>query len=345
VPFEAIAMRPGANYRVKRFMPREGLVVVWGPPKCGKSFFVSDVALHVALGWPYRGRRVQQGRVVYVCLEGEIGFSARIEAFRQGRLGEEAEDVPFFLLTTRLDLAAEASLLAKEIEDQIGAAGCAMIVIDTLNRSLNGSESADQDMATYIKGADLLREKFRGTVVIVHHCGHDATRMRGHSSLLGAADAVIAVKRDAADRIVANLEYMKDGPSGEEIVSALKVIELGEDEDGDAITSCVVEPAEGEVGLHAPSDGKLSDQHKLALDMLRRAIDEAAEIPPANQHIPTGYRAVKLETWRRYAYAGSLTEAHNADARKKAFKRSSERLIRLGLIASWEGWVWLTSLK
>jgi hypothetical protein len=34
-------------------------------------------------------------------------------------------------------------------------------------------------------------------VVIVHHCGIEGTRPRGHSSLTGAADAQLAVKRDA----------------------------------------------------------------------------------------------------------------------------------------------------
>ncbi len=30
----------GEDYCVKGVLPRSGLVVFWGPPKCGKSFFV-----------------------------------------------------------------------------------------------------------------------------------------------------------------------------------------------------------------------------------------------------------------------------------------------------------------
>ena len=37
---------------------------------------------------------------------------------------------------------------------------------------------------------------------------------------------------------------MKDDPEGDQIISALESIELGDDEDGDPITSCVVVPAE-----------------------------------------------------------------------------------------------------
>jgi hypothetical protein len=39
-------------------------------------------------------------------------------------------------------------------------------VLDTLNRSLAGSESDDEDMAAYVKAADAIREAFGCAVVI-----------------------------------------------------------------------------------------------------------------------------------------------------------------------------------
>jgi RecA-family ATPase len=71
------------DYCVKGVLPRSGLAVVWGPPKQGKSFWTFDMLMHVALGWKYRGHRVRQGPVIYVCLEGAPGFRKRIEAFRR----------------------------------------------------------------------------------------------------------------------------------------------------------------------------------------------------------------------------------------------------------------------
>ena len=75
-------------------------------------------------------------------------------------------------------------------------------MLDTLNRSLAGSESDDKDMAAYIKAADAIREAFGCVVVVVHHCGVQETRPRGHTSLTGAVDAQLAVKRDAAGSVV-----------------------------------------------------------------------------------------------------------------------------------------------
>jgi hypothetical protein len=62
------------NYLVKGLLPLSGVVVVWGPPKSGKSFWIMDIVLSAALGWEYRGRKTQQADVVYVALEGREGI-------------------------------------------------------------------------------------------------------------------------------------------------------------------------------------------------------------------------------------------------------------------------------
>src|SRR5262245_28706962 len=83
VPFDDIKLGMEARYLVKGIIPRDGLIVAWGPPKCGKSFWIFDLTMHIALGWQYRDRRVQQGAVVYCAFEGQTGIQARVEAFRQ----------------------------------------------------------------------------------------------------------------------------------------------------------------------------------------------------------------------------------------------------------------------
>ena len=58
-PFDEITLATAPNYLVKGVIPRIGLAVVWGPPKCGKSFWTLDLAMHIALGREYRDHRVQ----------------------------------------------------------------------------------------------------------------------------------------------------------------------------------------------------------------------------------------------------------------------------------------------
>lgn len=267
IPFSEISFTTASRYLVKGMIPRDGLVIVWGPPKCGKSFWVYDCMMHVALGWPYRDRRVTQGPVVYIACEGENGLGARTEAFRQRRLSEEP-DIPFHLLLTRLNLVADAKELIGDIRRQMGDTNPIAVVVDTLNRSMPGSESSDEDMSAYVKAADMIREAFACAVVIIHHCGIDDKRPRGHTSLTGAADAQLAVKRDIGGTITTTVEWLKDGAEGDQVHSRLDVVELGDDQDGEAITSCVIEPAKVSQ-LGTPS--KLSKNQQTMLSILTEA--------------------------------------------------------------------------
>src|SRR5262249_17010909 len=133
ISFGDIKLDESRQYVVKNLIPRGGLAVVYGPPKCGKTFYVSDLALHAALGWTYRGRPVRVGIVIYVTCEGQSGFPARIEAFRQMRLKGDATAPQFNLLPTRLDLVQEIDTLIDDITAQLGQESCILIVIDTLN--------------------------------------------------------------------------------------------------------------------------------------------------------------------------------------------------------------------
>jgi hypothetical protein len=227
------------NYLVKGLLPNSGLAVIWGPPKSGKSFWCMDLLLHVALNWEYRGRKVQQADVIYVALEGRAGLPARIEAFKKRH---EVNGGPFYLLQRPLNLAADVGALIADIKAQGVNPG--IVCLDTLNRSLVGSESKDEDMAAYIAAAGKIEEAFSCLVVVVHHCGVDATRPRGHTSLTGAVEVQLAVKKSEGGIVTVTMERAKDLEEGAEIYSRLESEVVGVDPDGDEITSLVVVPTE-----------------------------------------------------------------------------------------------------
>ncbi len=343
VPFDAIALNTCRPYLARRLIPRNGLTVIWGPPKSGKSFWTFDLAMHVALGWDYHGKRVQQGPVVYCSFEGQSGINGRVEAFRLRHLAENAEGVPFYLQPLILNLVQDCNELVTAMRATLDETKPAAVVLDTLNRSLRGSENSDQDMSAYVRAADTIREAFDCAVIIVHHCGVAGDRPRGHTSLTGAVDAQLAVKRDAENNIIVTVEWMKDGESeGDTITSRLEQIEVGIDEDGEAIKSCVVVPTE--VTAAAGRQKRATGAAKVALDLLMRAIGDAGEAPPASNHIPQSgtIRVVPLSLWRRYCYEGSITDRDNPEAQRKAFNRASQKLQELGLIGVWGDLVWPT---
>ncbi|MGE0724342.1 MAG: AAA family ATPase [Alphaproteobacteria bacterium] len=339
IPFHEIHIGTEPAYIVKGLIPRVGLVVVWGPPKCGKTFWTADLALHVALNREYRGRRVVAGPVVYVVAEGIQGFRRRIEAFRQNRMTEEAaaDAVPFYAVEVNLDLVAEHHALIAAIRQDIGGVDPAVVVIDTLNRTLRGSESSDEDMAAYIAAADAVRTTFNCAVIVVHHCGIDATRPRGHTSLGGAVDAQLAVKRDTAGGFTTTVEWQKDGPEGDVLSSRLVPVEIGVDDDGDAITSCVVEPVEGAA---EPAPARLSLRLQRALEVLGNLLATAGEPAPAGDHYPAGVTVASRKTWHDYLFKAGVLDPSASNPRED-FSRVRRGLVKKKRIGEWDGRVWI----
>ena len=342
VPFDRIALGTAPRYRVKGLLPLIGLALFWGPPKCGKSFFVFDLLMHVALGWAYRGRRVIPGAVVYAALEGQSGFEARAEAFRQKRLAEGAAPVPFFLMPTPLNLVQDRAELIAGIRMQMAEGQRpAVVCLDTLNRSFVGSESDDEAMTAYVKAADAIRDAFGCLVVIVHHCGLDGQRPRGHSSLAGALDAQLAVKKTGEGHITITVELMKDGPEGESLACRLEPVEVGHDTEGDPISSCVIEAVEGGEAAKAKraSGPRLNDKQRLALAALAEVVATDGKSPPPSFGLPAGISVVPLKEWRLEMERRGVLDPEAANPRED-FRRIRQQLQVKHVVAERDKLVW-----
>ena len=332
VPFEEVKLQTERRHLIKGLIPATELVVVWGPPKCGKSFWITDAMLHSALGWEYRGRRVRQGPVVYCAMEGAAGYGARLAAFRQRYLTEDHEHIPFYLVPVPMTLVRDRDALIAAIRLRLADKKPAAIVLDTLNRSIGGSESDDRDMAAYIAAADALWSEFNCAIIVVHHCGVDGSRPRGHTSLTGAADAQLAVKRDQTGNVIVTVEWMKDGPEGETIVSRLEQVEVGSDEDGEPITSCVVEPAnDTQPSASSRWPKGLVFYHRSLLAALDSFGQDTLPFADGPRVRAVNREHVRAEFKRIYPVDGD-TEAKKDDALRKAFKRAESDAITRNLI-------------
>jgi hypothetical protein len=308
--------------------------VLWGPAKCGKSFWAMSTALHVALNWEYRGRKVNGGPVVYCAFEGAEGYGKRAEAFRRRYLQDHQAPVPFFLIAARADLIADHHMLITSIRTCLQDRAPVAVYLDTLNRSLNGSESSDQDMNAYLRAADAVREAFGCLVIIVHHCGIDPSRPRGHTSLTGAVDAQLACRRDAADNIIVTVEWMKDGPEGDTDVSRLEPVEVGSEEGGGPITSCVVVPAVDATPAVAGRAERMPRGAARALRALREALQEG------DPHTIEGRAVLAIEVWRSWAYRQGISLSNQPRAQQAAFQRAVAHLVAAGLVVVDGDYAW-----
>ena len=202
----------------------------------------------------------------------------------------------------------------------------------------------DAHPGTYAaSGGECDPERFNCLVGIVHHCGIDGTRPRGHTSLTGAIHAQLAVKRDKCDNIHVTVEYMKDGPEGEVLKSRLEVVKVITDTEGDAVNSCVIEPIyEEKEKLTLGKRREPIGQPKVALDLLKRALADAGERPPASNHIPEAVKGVvTLNLWRQYCYTGTVTTSDDPETKRQAFGRVAKKLQELNWIGVWANYVWI----
>jgi hypothetical protein len=344
IPFDQVKLGTQRRYLVKGLIPRVGLTVAWGPPKCGKSFWCFDMLMHVALGWDYRGRRTQQGAVVYCAFEGQTGIEARVEAFRQHVLQDgDGIGVPFFIEPVTLDLVHDQRALITAIKQQLDGAEPVAIALDTLNRSIKGSESSDEDMTAYINAADAIREAFECAIIIVHHCGVEGTRPRGHTSLTGAADAQLAVRRKENGDVVVTVEAMKDGREGDAIAFKLEHVVVGTDEDGEDISSCIVVALDDSNAKPEKRAPKLKTAtQRNAMRVLRELADDIGVPPPPTWQLPSSVqKIVPVKEWRKMLLSGGVLE-DGPDERKR-YSDLLQQLRDKPVIQQRDGMVWITS--
>lgn len=225
--------------------------MLWGEAGVGKSFVACSLAASVATGRPWLGHRVTEGAVVYVAGEGGAASVARRldAAVLALRCCEPHEPVPLWIVTPGVDMVAGPA----ELMALLGDVQPKLIVVDTLARCFGGGgdENSTQDMSSFVRSLDMLRDVHGCSVLVVHHAnkgeGRGAAKVRGSSVLYGAVDVSMQLQLGDARgdaRLVADKLRDRDvtAPVAEMRFESVPV--WGEVDDlGDVRTTRVVRPS------------------------------------------------------------------------------------------------------
>lgn len=185
-------------------------------------------------------------------------------------------------------------------------------------------------MARFLAAAENVAQELSCAVVIVHHCGIDASRPRGHTSLSGAVESQLKVERGHTGEIIVTLELAKDFAEGTEIVSRLGRVDLGADADGDPITSLVVLAVEGPIQRRAVTR-KLSPRQQLALAALDECAVSSGTPAPTSLGLQARTVVVQLNAWREELYRKGVLD-RDAKSPREEFKRVRQQLQARSLI-------------
>ena len=342
-PLESIRPVLSSRYLVKGWLDRAASSVVYGESNVGKTFFALDLAMHVAAGMSWHGARVPTrkedcGCVVYVAGEGGFGMHNRIEAMRRDNpsLTEQAEARQgFILLPTMLDLcgANDAEELVK-VFDALSSRP-SLVIIDTLARTMGeGDENTARDMGAFIRSLDHLRAETGAHVMVIHHSGKDASKgARGSGSLRAAVDTEIQLTRSGVV-VMAETRKQRDMQAGGVFAYVLRDLEISINEDGEPVTSAVVEPTEP-VKLRP----RLSAQQRIGMQALDDAIAVKGEIKHSDMY-PQNRRCVSVATWREFCDRHALSSGESESAQRKAFHAVKAALHGKELVRIVDDWVW-----
>jgi hypothetical protein len=235
--------KPG-DWLIKRVLPQADIVVLFGASGSGKSFVGIDLLAAIAQGAPWRGLKTKKGRALIIAAEGGASVGKRFEAYcRHHNIDADDLDVGLIIAPPNFMLKEDIAELVKAV---IAAGGADVIMVDTYAQVTPGAnENAGEDMGLALANARALGEATGALIILVHHSGKDAHRgSRGWSGIKAAADAELEVVKHENGQREIRITKMKDGDDGLAWGFKLEVIEVGLDDDGEVITSCVAVEAE-----------------------------------------------------------------------------------------------------
>ncbi|NBN64761.1 AAA family ATPase [Pannonibacter tanglangensis] len=337
---------PPRRWLVKGLLGQNELSIIHAPSGGGKSFFALDLSARIAAGLDWFDHQVMPCPVLYVAAEGAGGFRLRMKAWRQKH--PDAEGAPFVMLSRSVDLLDPRSDAVEvltdaiaEVKDATGEA-VGLIVLDTLSRMMPGGvDSEPRDVKAFLENTERLRTETAAHVMIIHHSGKETDRgMRGSSMLRDYADTVIEIKGNETDGpLRAVISKQKDGEDGHEFRFNLLQSTIGSDEDGDDITSCVVDPVGASAGNGPEKKPKLSDREEIARRCLADLLAGDAVTPVTGVAAASVTRAVTVEQWRDAVRNRLAIE--NDSTFRVTWKRIQDKLLRLSVVGIDRGLVWL----
>lgn len=311
--------------------------IIGGPSQSGKSFLAIEAGMCIALGKPFLGHEVRKGLVIYQAGEGARGVKNRLRAYRKHFGIDPQADVPFVLLQNRVDLFSpegDTQPLIEEIQAIRGmySEPLRAIFIDTLAKAQGmADENKGVDMARVLDNIDRIREVTGVAICLVHHLNADGTKLRGHTSVYANLDQVLSVTADE-DTKVRSLKTakMKDGADDLIIKFKLEVVDLGVDQRGKRITSCVVRSTTPEkVGDDVEFENAFAPKYndREFLNALFLALERHGERPPPGiEEIPnTVSRVVDWKAFRETYIATSIKSDADPEKEKARMRKAVER--------------------
>ena len=216
---DELLQMPQPEWLVDGIFP-QGLSVMFGAPKAGKSYLALSMAWSLATGRPWfsRNRDRLPQQVLYLAGEGVGDLRLRAEALLEHTDVHPGGGLAWWPVSLQLSNATDAARLRLEVEKL----DAKVVIVDTWARYAGVRDENDAAQTQQAVNAleSLTREGV--SVIVVHHASKQGV-MRGSSALAGAVEAAVRVEiNDVTGQVRMSSEMARRGSGFKDITLAYR---------------------------------------------------------------------------------------------------------------------------
>ncbi|MEE3072522.1 MAG: hypothetical protein VX378_15600, partial [Pseudomonadota bacterium] len=126
----------------------------------------------------------------------------------------------------------------------------------------------------------------------------------------------------------------RDMETGKLFAYTLQGVTIGRDEDGEEVTSAVVEVTEP-----VAKKPKLSGQQDIAMQAFEDALYKHGEVRSGDM-FPKNRQCIHLDRWREYCDSHKLSKGESESAARQAFNRALKSLHDKGIVRVVNDYAW-----
>lgn len=326
---ERAALRP-SEFVVDKLIPENFVFAVYAKPGSYKSFVMLDLAFAIAAGRPAFGAYavLKPGPTIYFCGEGYIDFvKQRVAALFADAGLKDNGSVP--LLTVpgvppANDPAAVAAVI-KGIRRQLRGEKPALIVIDTLARSMPGINTNEAQNATvYMEMVQTLADELGCCVGTVGHEGK--TEGKGFTGAIQFEAGFQGVIRADADKASLTTELLfekdKDGEADRVIYLGGEKVWLPDTARGSSLV--FKELSQAEYLARKADKGKAQADKRFHDLCVKLAVEKCGEGQPIKTNKPIDKDGV--------AWAAFTRARNGADVKDAAIRAELTKAVEAGVL-------------
>lgn len=184
------------GWLVEGLVPLQGVTLVVGAPRSGKTMLLSALTANVLLGTPFLGRKTEKKRVLWISEDrGRIGFISNIER----ACNAEAVHPSAPLIYEPPGFSLDDSEHVAELLVHLDRLEVEVVIIDCLRRVTRAEENSSTSVGEVVRQLNLIASDKR-SVIVVHHAGANG-RTRGSTDIIAGAESEIKIKSNGSNSI------------------------------------------------------------------------------------------------------------------------------------------------